>query len=270
MSAASDPAYVAAWRWYRIWSWVFWAAALSYLPAVGIFKRVWVAIVWMIAVGASALAKGMFRCPRCGDGFFVETRWRRYSGPYVHSNWLVRHCLTCGLPKWAESGGGRFIRPCAPSDFDAIAAVINDAAIAYRGAIPDDRWKEPYMPLDELRHEFGDGVRFWGLFDGPQLLGVMGLQRVHDVALIRHAYTRTTAQGQGVGTQLLERLRHEAGRRPLLVGTWTAATWAVRFYERHGFRLVDNDAEKVRLLRTYWTVPDRQIAESVVLRSSAQ
>ncbi len=159
----------------------------------------------------------------------------------------------------------RQIRACELEHFDAIAAVVNDAAIAYRGVIPPDRWKEPYMPVAEVREEFAHDVRFWGVFDNDRLLGVMGLQPVKDVALIRHAYTRTTAQGQGIGTMLLERLRTEAGGRPLLVGTWTAATWAIRFYERHGFVLVD-DIEKDRLLRTYWTVPDRQIEESVVLR----
>src|SRR5690242_7947213 len=113
------------------------------------------------------------------------------------------------------SGEPRYIRVCEPEHFDAVAAVVNDAAAAYRGVLPADRWKEPYMPVAEVRDEFAHDVRFWGVFDNRELLGVMGLQRVKDVALIRHAYTRTTAQGQGIGTMLLERLRDEAGRHPL-------------------------------------------------------
>ncbi len=158
------------------------------------------------------------------------------------------------------------IRACTTADLDSMVDVINDAAGAYRGVIAADRWKDPYMPREELEAELSAGVRFAGAFDDDgRLLAIMGLQNINDATLIRHAYTRTTAQGQGIGTMLLERLRTEAGGRPLLVGTWTAATWAIRFYERHGFVLVD-DIEKDRLLRTYWTVPDRQIEESVVLR----
>src|SRR2546426_3775520 len=107
--------------------------------------------------------------------------------------------------------------------------------------------------------------RSWGYRRGGRLAGVMGLQQVHDVALIRHAYTRSSEQGAGVGSALLEHLRRQTDR-PLLVGTWRAATWAVRFYERRGFRLV-SDEEKARLLKRYWTVPERQISESVVLQS---
>ena len=151
----------------------------------------------------------------------------------------------------------------AVSDPPLIAAVINDAAQVYRGIIPPDRWKEPYMPVDELRHEIAAGVTFSGWFAGSELVAVMGLQHVQDVALIRHAYTRTAHQGQGCGVALLEHLRAEADR-PMLVGTWKAATWAVAFYERHGFHLVTPE-QKDLLLRRYWTVPDRQIEESVVL-----
>lgn len=148
-------------------------------------------------------------------------------------------------------------------DLAQIAEVINDAALAYRGVIPADRWHDPYMPMDELRAEIAAGVQFWGIRRGGRLAGVMGSQRVLDISLIRHAYTRTADQGSGVGSALLEHLKRESDRR-MLVGTWKAAAWAIRFYERRGFRLVD-DTEKDRLLRRYWTVPERQIAESVVL-----
>jgi GNAT superfamily N-acetyltransferase len=151
------------------------------------------------------------------------------------------------------------------ADADEICLVVNDAAAVYRGVIPADCWKEPYMPLEEVHAEFGAGVVFWGYRRGGRLAGVMGLQQVHDVTLIRHAYTRTSEQGAGVGSALLEHLRRQTDR-PLLVGTWQAATWAVRFYERRGFRPV-SDEEKPRLLKRYWTVPERQIEESVVLRS---
>ena len=156
------------------------------------------------------------------------------------------------------------IRFCTHADLDAMFDVINDGATAYRGVIPEDRWHEPYMPREELEREIAAGVVFSGAVDDAgQLLGVMGLQHVKDVALIRHAYTRTSAQGRGVGSALLRQLVATTNR-PILIGTWTAATWAIRFYERHGFRVV-GEAEKNRLLRTYWTVPDRQIDESVVL-----
>jgi len=151
------------------------------------------------------------------------------------------------------------------ADADEICLVVNDAAAAYRGVIPADRWKEPYMPLEEVHEEIDAGVAFWGYRRSGRLAGVMGLQHVQDVALIRHAYTRTSEQGAGVGSALLEHLREQTDR-PLLVGTWKAATWAVRFYERRGFRLVP-DEEKARLLRRYWSVPERQIAESVVLQT---
>jgi len=158
------------------------------------------------------------------------------------------------------------IRPCAPADFDAMFDVINDAAVAYRGIIAGDCWKEPYMPREELAHEIGAGVKFWGFFEGDRLLGVMGLQDVQDVALVRHAYTRTNTQGKGVGTALLTHVIGQTNR-PVLIGTWTAATWAIGFYERHGFRVVE-PARKPVLLRKYWNIPDRQIEESVVLEQA--
>ena len=155
------------------------------------------------------------------------------------------------------------IRLCKPADFDEICAVVNDAAVAYRGIIAADRWKDPYMPPRELRDEMNDGVVFWGAFEEGRLVGVMGLQQVKDIALIRHAYTCTASQGRGVGTALLA---HVGGQtdRPTLIGTWAAASWAIRFYQRHGFRLV-TEADKEVLLRRYWEIPERQIEESVVL-----
>lgn len=155
------------------------------------------------------------------------------------------------------------IRRCEPSELEAIDEIINDAARAYRGVIPADRWQDPYMPREELEEEIAAGVEFWGWTEEGSLLGVMGLQDVQDVTLIRHAYVRPERQREGIGEALLLDLLRRT-RRPLLVGTWRAATWAVRFYEKHGFRLV-GDEEKDRLLRRYWNVPERQIEESVVL-----
>ena len=156
------------------------------------------------------------------------------------------------------------IRPCASADRDAILAIINDAAEAYRGIIPPDRWHEPYMPGGELDDEIAAGVAFLGWEDTEEgLVGVMGAQDVRDVTLIRHAYVRTARRGQGIGGKLLAALMQRIDR-PVLVGTWAAADWAVRFYERHGFRRLGR-AETERLLRAYWTVPERQIETSVVL-----
>lgn len=155
------------------------------------------------------------------------------------------------------------IRECRDAEFDVIHAVINDAAKAYRGVIPADCWKEPYMSKDELRHEIQQGIVFWGYEEAGELAGVMGIQDVQDVTLIRHAYVRTTKRNQGIGGKLLSFLRGQTGR-PILIGTWADAVWAVRFYEKHGFRLVLT-AEKDRLLKKYWGVPPRQIETSVVL-----
>ncbi len=155
------------------------------------------------------------------------------------------------------------IRRCSTADVGGIFAVINDAAEAYRGVIPADRWHDPYMPLEELESEMDAGVGFWAAVEADRIDAVMGIQPVKDVALIRHAYTRTGAQGRGLGTALLAHLRALTDR-PILIGTWTSAAWAIRFYERHGFRLVTPE-EKVTLLGRYWTIPDRQVEESVVL-----
>jgi GNAT superfamily N-acetyltransferase len=155
------------------------------------------------------------------------------------------------------------IRACEPADAEAIYEVINDGANAYRGVIAADRWHDPYMSREELARECASGVVFSGFYEGAQLAAVMGLQIVKDVALVRHAYTRTAKQGQGIGATLLAHVRSETDR-PMLIGTWTAATWAIRFYERHGFTLVRRD-DTPALLRRYWAIPDRQIDESVVL-----
>lgn len=158
------------------------------------------------------------------------------------------------------------IRPCHPEDFDQVYAIINDGAKAYQGIIPADRLLHPYMSRDELQHEIAAGVTFSAYEDSGQLVGVMGIQPVQDVTLIRHAYVRTTHQKHGIGAQLLSHLRAQA-TTPILIGTWAAAVWAIRFYERHGFHLVGPE-EKNRLLKKYWTVPDRQIETSVVLSDS--
>ena len=155
------------------------------------------------------------------------------------------------------------IRGCVAADLPAMLEIINDAAIAYKGVIPADRWQEPYMPSEELEHEVAAGVRFSGYVENGILLGVMGIQDVKDVTLIRHAYVRTNARNQGIGGKLLSRLITQT-QRPILLGTWAAATWAIRFYERYGFTVVTEN-EKNILLRKYWSIPDRQIATSVVL-----
>jgi GNAT superfamily N-acetyltransferase len=157
------------------------------------------------------------------------------------------------------------IRPCRDDDRAAILAIVNAAAEAYRGVIPADRWHEPYMPWDELGSEIAAGVTFWGYEEDGRLAGVMGFQSVRDVDLIRHAYVLPSSQRRGIGGALLGHLRQLSTRR-ILVGTWEAADWAIRFYQRHGFELVA-PARKAVLLKAYWNVPDRQIEVSVVLAS---
>jgi len=157
----------------------------------------------------------------------------------------------------------RNIRRCGEHDLATMLAIINDAAVAYRGVIPADRWHEPYMPEAELREEIAAGVEFWGLDSDEGLIGVMGVQPVRDVDLIRHAYVRPDKQRHGVGADLIEHLRRRTSRR-MLVGTWAAASWAISFYQRHGFEIVPPPSAAA-LLRSYWTIPERQIETSVVL-----
>lgn len=155
------------------------------------------------------------------------------------------------------------IRKCNADDVPDMDVIINDGARAYRGHVPDDCLHDPYMSREELLKEIGAGVSFSGWDEDGRLLGVMGIQDVLDVSLIRHAYVRTDTQGRGIGSKLLAHLIATT-ERPLLVGTWAAATWAIRLYERHGFRLV-GDEEKNRLLGKYWKISDRQRDTSVVL-----
>ena len=155
------------------------------------------------------------------------------------------------------------IRECTDTDFNTIFEIINDAAQAYKGIIPEDRWNEPYMPFEELIIEIGDGVVFWGLERDGQLLGVMGIQDKDDVTLIRHSYVRTQAQKMGIGTKLLLHLESMT-EKPILIGTWAASLWAISFYEKNGYTLVSEE-EKNRLLSKYWPIPERQVETSVVL-----
>jgi len=158
------------------------------------------------------------------------------------------------------------IRSCTANNTEQINSIINEAAEAYRGIIPDDCWHEPYMSLSGLANEIADGVKFSGWDETHTLAGVMGIQTVGDATLIRHAYVRPAYQGQGIGSKLLQALTRQA-KGALLVGTWADARWAIRLYQKHGFKLVSTE-EKDRLLRTYWKIPDRQREVSVVLRNA--
>ena len=158
------------------------------------------------------------------------------------------------------------MRACTAADRPAILAIVNAAAEVYRGVIPDDCWHEPYMSEDELAREVGAGVEFSGWEEDGALVGVMGMQRVRDVHLVRHAYVLPSHQGRGIGGHLLASLASRTDR--ILIGTWADATWAIRFYERHGFVLVP-DPERGELLRRYWTISPRQLETSVVLSNGA-
>jgi N-acetylglutamate synthase-like GNAT family acetyltransferase len=155
------------------------------------------------------------------------------------------------------------IRPCRDDESPIISAIVNAAAEAYRGVIPADRWHDPYMSLRELHSEISAGVVFWAYESEGEVIGVMGIQPVRDVDLIRHAYVRPGAQRRGTGATLISHIRSLSSRQ-MLVGTWAAATWAIAFYQRHGFALVSPE-EKTALLNSYWTIPERQIETSVVL-----
>ncbi len=155
------------------------------------------------------------------------------------------------------------IRKCSKSDFSRIFEIINDAAQKYKGIIPEDRWSDPYMPIEKLNSEIEDGVIFWGLEHENQLIGVMGIQNKGEVSLIRHAYVWTQAQKLGTGTRLLHHLEGIT-KEPILIGTWANASWAILFYEKNGYTLVA-EKEKSLLLRKYWSIPERQIETSVIL-----
>jgi GNAT superfamily N-acetyltransferase len=155
------------------------------------------------------------------------------------------------------------IRRCTAADMEAIEAIINEAAVAYKGVIPADCWHEPYMSASSLLRDVDAGVHFSGWDEPGALVGIMGLQQVRDVTLIRHAYVRREYQGRGIGSALLTTLVAQVSG-PLLVGTWAAADWAIRLYQRHGFSLVST-TEKNRLLEAYWDISLRQTSASVVL-----
>ena len=155
------------------------------------------------------------------------------------------------------------VRPCRDDERGTILSIVNAAAEAYRGVIPADCWHEPYMSAEELDNEIAAGVAFWGYVADGALIGVMGIQQVRDVDLIRHAYVSPGSQRHGVGSALLQHLGRTTTRL-MLVGTWAAAGWAIRFYRRHGFEPVSPE-RTVALLKSYWTIPDRQIETSVVL-----
>ena len=155
------------------------------------------------------------------------------------------------------------IRKCEEADFEAIYGIINDAAEAYRGIIPADCWHKPYMSREQLTKEIDAGVQFWGLEEDSTLVGVMGIQDKGDVTLIRHAYVRSRMRNRGIGSQLL-RFLESTTEKPVLVGTWADATWAVAFYQKYSYRLVSTE-EKDQLLRKYWHIPERQVETSVVL-----
>lgn len=156
------------------------------------------------------------------------------------------------------------IRKLTNADFQAILTVVNDAANAFKGKIPADRWKEPYMPAQELREEIESGVQFYGWLENGTEVAVMGIQPVNDVTLIRHAYTLTSHQRKGIGEKLLNHLLGLAENPRILVGTWESAPWAIRFYQKHGFTLLSRE-ETNKHLRKYWNIPERQVETSVVL-----
>lgn len=157
------------------------------------------------------------------------------------------------------------IRGLLPNELKSMFFVINEAAEAYRGVIPNDRWKEPYLSISEIKREIEQGVKFYGLWKDNLLVAVMGIQPVNNVTLIRHSYVLPNYQRKGVGKKLLVYLLSLVQTSEVLVGTWEAAKWAIRFYENQGFRLVSNE-EKDRFLRKYWNIPERQIETSVVLK----
>lgn len=155
---------------------------------------------------------------------------------------------------------------CEQTDIKEICDIINDAAVAYKGIIPDDRWHDPYMSEKELQEQIDESVQFWGWKEQGEMMGVMGIQHRQDVTLIRHAYVRSVYRNKGIGSKLLTHLRSIASA-PVLIGTWAAAVWAIDFYKKHGFHLL-SASETKSLLREYWNIPDRQIETSVILASA--
>ena len=158
------------------------------------------------------------------------------------------------------------IKRCLDVELESILTVINDAAQAYYGVIPQDAWQKPYMAKDELKNEIRAGVQFWGYYVKEWLVGVMGIQDKQDVTLIRHAYVCTSERRNGVGTKLLEYLE-ECSNKPILIGTWSDATWAIEFYKKNGYRLISGD-ERGMLLEKYWTVSKEQASVSIVLANA--
>lgn len=159
------------------------------------------------------------------------------------------------------------IRRCTARDLPIVYQIMNEAAQVYQGVIPDDLWHEPYMPMDALRRGIEAGIAFWVYVEAGQVVGVMGIQHVQDVTLIRHAYVRPSCQGRGIGGQLLAHLASRTDR-PILIGTWADAAWAIGFYEKHGFRLLPQK-ETAALLERYWSISARQVETSVVLADRA-
>jgi GNAT superfamily N-acetyltransferase len=158
------------------------------------------------------------------------------------------------------------ITRCEENDFAIIHEVINDGASAYKGIIPADRWHDPYMPAEELKKQMEEGVEFWRYREAVRIVGVMGIQFKGEVTLIRHAYVRTSERKKGIGSKLLQHLGSIA-TTPILIGTWSDAKWAIEFYRKHRFELLSEN-EKNKLLKKYWSIPDRQVETSVVLASS--
>jgi GNAT superfamily N-acetyltransferase len=197
-----------------------------------------------------------------GDNYHVPANVPH--GIHAHESATVLIACTPPQPNYFDTVFDQLpIRPCVQADFDAIHEIINDAAQAYKGVIPADCWHDPYMSREELQQQIDQGVIFFGYESDGQLVGVMGGQEVEDVALIRHAYVRTSHRKHGIGSQLLSYLR-SLTCRPILIGTWADASWAIRFYEKHGFKLVDRSLVPA-LLNRYWGVPQRQVETSVVL-----
>ena len=157
------------------------------------------------------------------------------------------------------------ITECTKKNISNILYVINDASLKYKGIIPNDCWHEPYMTKQKLISEFANGVRIFGYNKDNNLVGVMGIQELKDVTLIRHAYILTQYQGLGIGKSLLQHLFKIKTSSCLLVGTWRDATWAIQFYEKFGF-VLHTKKQTAQLLKKYWDLPSKQIENSVVLK----